>query len=728
VSRLEIYKSFTPDIDGHAIGGYLNLVSRSAFDRPGFQLRADATLGYYTLRDLPTSDDHDPEGKLALTVSNTFGEADRFGALISLSYDRKARDETKIIPDGYSYFNDAGASTGSPLVGNGYAAPNRSRFFIYDDELERVGVLARFDARLTDALETSLSSFFFDQSNSENRYGHQILSLTGISGQTATTGTYARGTGEVTYNFFPIQRENSGLNWTTRFRPNERHDLTGRVGYSRSLFTHDTPNLQFRTPSNAALGVRYDTSNLIPTFTVNDPSYWTNPANYTLNTYDFRNLRTEEEIAEAKVDYAFNQDADGFGLLAGAGFRELTRSVDNEQNYFTSAGLSLSGFTQNQNYTPPGRATPYIFFDYDAFKAFEAQNPTLFTRDVNRSFEASRSGDFTYVEEIASIYGAATFATDRFKVIAGLRYEDVGVTTDTFTRLTATTPDTFTPVTRDSSYTATLPSVNASLDLTDNLRLRVASSQSLGRPNPTSIGQQESVSTDGLTVTKGNPDLRPRRADNYDLSLEYTFDNGKSFIGLAAFHKDITNEIVTTRTPGVYDGRDVTFVQPLNARDAQIGGIELSLTKTSFDFLPAPLDGLGFTGNATFLDGQFEFTGANNTSGVTDQLINQPGEIYNAALFYNWDDRAEVRLAYHFAGEHLSSINTTSPWLSRGTPDAEQWDFTSRYDLSDNLSLRFEARNFTDEDQFITEGPDFDRLIEQVDYGQSFWLGVSVRN
>ncbi len=728
VSRLEIFKSFTPNIDGHAIGGYLNLVSRSAFDKPGFNLRADATLGYYTLRDLPTSNEHDPEGKFNLTISNTFGAGDRFGALLSVSYDRKARDETKIIPDGYSYFNSAGTSTGTPLVGNGFAAPNQFRFFIYDDELERIGVFTRFDARLTDAVETSLSGFFFNQQNAENRYGHQILSLAGITNQTSTSGTYARGVGEVTYSFFPIQRENAGLNWTTTFAPSDRHEITTRVGYSRSTFHHDTPNLQFRTPVNAALGVSYDTSNLAPSFRVNDANYWTNPANYTLNQYDFRNLRTEEDIFEAKADYKFNADGEGIGALAGVGFRELTRSVDNEQVFFTSTGLTLTGLTQNLNYLAPGRSVPYIFFDYNALLARQAQNPAAFVRDANRSFEASRAADFEYVEEIASVYAAATFAVDRFKVIGGVRFEDVTVMTDTFTRQTAPTPDTFTPVTRDSSYAATLPSLNAYFDITDALRLRGAISQSLGRPNPSSIGQQESVSTDGLTVTKGNPDLRPRKADNFDLSLEYTFDDGDSFIGIALFHKDISNEIVSTRTQGVFEGRNVTFVQPLNASDARVGGVELSFTKGAFDFLPAPFHGFGFTGNATFLDGAFEFVGAGNAGASFKQLVNQPEQIYNAALFYNWMDRAELRLAYQFTGQHFSSVNTASPWRSRGTPDTEQLDFTARYDLADRWTMRFEARNVTDEDQFITEGPGFDRLIEQVDYGQSFWLGVSFRN
>ena len=727
VSRLEIFKTFTPNIDGHAVGGYLNLVTRSAFDRPGLQIRGDATLGRYTLRDLPTSDDHDPEGRFNLTVSNTFGAEDRFGALLSLSYDRKARDETKIIPDNYSYFTAAGASTGTPLTGNGYAAPNQFRFFIYDDELQRLGAFARLDARLTPDLTTGLSGFFFSQENAENRYGHQLLSLAGISGQTETSGTYARGLGEVSYSYFPIERRNAGLNWTTVYAPDGPHRLTGRVGYSFSDFTHDTPNVQFRTTAVANLGAAYDTSNLIPTFAVNDAAYWTNPANYSLFQYDFRNLRTDEDILEAKVDYVFTPDTTGFGALAGAGFRQLTRSVDNDQVFYPKPAQRLTGLVQPLSYAPPGRSVPYVFFDYDAFAALVAQSPNAFPVNTTRSVEASSAGDFEYVEEIASVYGAATFTGDRFKVIAGLRFEDTAVTTDTFVRDTLPTPDVFRPVTRDSSFSATLPSVNAYYDLTDALRLRAAVSRSLGRPNPTSIGQQQSVSTDGLTVTQGNPDLQPREADNYDLSLEYTFAGGDGLFALAAFRKDITNEIVTTRTPGTFEGRDVTFVQPTNAEEAQVSGLEASFVLSAFEFLPAPLDGFGFNGNAAFLDGEFTYTDAAGARRTFGQLLAQPERIYNASLFYNWRDRAEVRVAYHFAGQNFSSVNTTSPWLSRGTPDTEQWDVTARYDLNEAWTVRLEARNLTDEDQFITQGLGFDRLIEQVDYGRSFWIGLSFR-
>lgn len=728
VSRLEVFKTFTPDIDGHAVGGYLNLATRSAFDRPGFSIRGDASLGRYTLRALPTSDRHDPEGRFNLTVSNTFGQGDRFGALVSVSYDRKARDETKIIPDGYSYFNAAGTSTGSPLVGNGYAAPNQFRFYIYDDEMERKGLFTRLGARLTDDLTSELSGFFFHQQNAENRYGHQLLSQAGISSQTATTGAYARGVGEVAYSHFPIERRNAGLNWTTTYAPDGPHRLTARLGYSFSDFTHDTPNVSFRTAINPGLGFSYDTSRLIPTFTVNDAAYWTNPDNYALFQYDFRNLRTDEDIVEAKADYVFMPVGGGWGAVAGASYRELTREVDNDQVFWVSAGQRLTGLAQNLNYAPPGRSTPFVFFDYGALLARVAANRSAFMVDNTRSVEASASGDFRYVERIAAAHGAASYTGERFKVIAGVRFENADVATDTFIRETAPTPDVFRPVRRDSSYNSVLPSVNAYFDITDALRLRAAVSRSVGRPNPSSIGQQLSVSSDGLTVTQGNPDLQPRQSDNYDVSLEYTFAGGDGLIALAAFRKDISDEIVTQRTAGTFEGRDVTFVQPVNAHDARVSGVEASLIVSAFDALPAPFDGLGFNGNIALLDGWFAYADSTGAKRRFGQLIAQPDRIANASLFYNWRDRAEVRVAYHFAGRNYASVNTASPWLSRGTPDAEQWDLTVRYDLTPAWTLRFEARNLSDEDQFITQGPDFDQLIEQVDYGRSFWIGLSFRN
>lgn len=50
VSNIEVIKAPTPDRDGDAIGGIINVVSRSAFERSGRQIKVDAA-GVYS--DLP---------------------------------------------------------------------------------------------------------------------------------------------------------------------------------------------------------------------------------------------------------------------------------------------------------------------------------------------------------------------------------------------------------------------------------------------------------------------------------------------------------------------------------------------------------------------------------------------------------------------------------------------------------------------------------------------------
>jgi TonB-dependent receptor len=729
VKRLEVYKTFTSNIDGHAVGGYLNLVTRSPFDAEGFSVAADASIARYTLRALPTSTNHDPEGKASVTLSDTFGDG-KYGWLLSASYDRKARDETKIIPDGYSYFNASGTSTASPLVGNGYAVPNQYRFFMYDDELERMGSLAKFEARISDALNTGISGYFYRQENAENRYGHHILSLTGLSNQTSDTGTFARGVGETTYSFFPIKRRSAGVNWKTDYTPNTDHHVGATFGYSFSDFTHDTPNLQFRTPSAAGLGVQYNTSNFIPSFTVNDPNYWLNPANYTLFQLDYRQLRTDEGIYEGKVDYDFNAEQNdvGWGVIAGAGWRQLTREVNNEQQFYTNPTLTLTGLLQNENYTPPGRNVPYMFFDYDRFASLFQSQRANFTQNTVSSFENSMSADFRYVEDIYSAHAGARFATEQLKLIAGLRYERVNVSGQTYRRLTQPTPDVFTPVPLDSSYEHVLPSLNVSWDWTSQFRTRFAVSRSVGRPNPSDIAQQQSISTDGLTITRGNPDLKPRKSNNYDVAFEYMFDDGNSFVSVTPFHKDIKGDIFSARSTEIFEGRTVSVVQPVNSSKSKVSGLELGFTKSAFDFLPQPFDGFGVSANATFLDGSFDYLNAAGQIETFDRLIQQSERLYNATLFYAWPEGSELRLAYNYTGDNFSSVNTTSPWLSRGTPSAKQWDLTGRYHLDDQWTLRFEARNLTNEDQYIVEGTGLNRLIEQVDYGRSFWIGFSFRN
>src|SRR6187402_1886391 len=78
LSKLEVIKSATPDLDGNAIGGTINLVTPSVFDDPdGRFLSATADYGYYDLGG------QNPWGG-SVGWGSTFN--DRFGVVLSASY------------------------------------------------------------------------------------------------------------------------------------------------------------------------------------------------------------------------------------------------------------------------------------------------------------------------------------------------------------------------------------------------------------------------------------------------------------------------------------------------------------------------------------------------------------------------------------------------------------------------------------------------------------------
>ena len=72
-----------------------------------------------------------------------------------------------------------------------------------------------------------------------------------------------------------------------------------------------------------------------------------------------------------------------------------------------------------------------------------------------------------------------------------------------------------------------------------------AAGRSIGRPNQSDLAGGESRSDIGgvISVSRPNPELKPRRADNFDLSLEYYFDGGNGLLSAGVFHKNIKDEI-----------------------------------------------------------------------------------------------------------------------------------------------------------------------------------------
>jgi len=178
--------------------------------------------------------------------------------------------------------------------------------------------------------------------------------------------------------------------------------------------------------------------------------------------------------------------------------------------------------------------------------------------------------DSTVEEEIISLY--AQYDSDfeignrpaRFSL--GLRYEETDLTsianfsapilltqTNDNDFILDTSPDTV-PLEVENSYTNFLPHANIAVDVTDEVVFRAAYSNTIARAGFGQLSAQVSgagAPSGGSTAlgapsgaTQGNPLLDPIESDNFDVSVEWYYDDA-SFVSIGGFHKVVDNFIGT---------------------------------------------------------------------------------------------------------------------------------------------------------------------------------------
>ena len=319
------------------------------------------------------------------------------------------------------------------------------------------------------------------------------------------------------------------------------------------------------------------------------------------------------------------------------------------------------------------------------------------------------------------------------------------------------------------SFTDFLPSLNLRFRASPDLQFRFAVSRALSRPQ---LGQMQAylpmkltldvdqpdegstappiVKTVKLTGTAGgNPELKPIRSTQEDLTAEWYFAKGSS-LTMAVFNKNLKDIILNQtfkRTISDSDGKPVSFVMngPVNGAKGYARGAEIAYQQY-FDWVPSWLQGLGLQANYTYVDSKVKrynavysayctpgagqdnlnlYINGCDTDGRTFgdmPLDNLSRNTYNIALLF---DRGPLsaRIAYNWRGRYLygvalNSDNTgpnqtnaldTNPAsatynrhdisLPLGLPlwaDAYgQVDVGLHYKFSDNFTMGLDATNLT---------------------------------
>ncbi|WP_445192603.1 TonB-dependent receptor [Sphingomonas sp. Tas61C01] len=756
VSRIEAIKSVTAQYDPHALGGQINIVSKSAFDgRSDHFLVVNANGGY-----------NDTAGKLVrgggpairadATAATRFGPNKEFGVVASVEYQRLPSTARAELPGdtggaGWSYFTTAGARTPFPNRSTGFLVPVRNQDYFFENMRTRLSGNLKLEWRPDDATEVSLFGGYYRDKDTESRYEVLTTPTGAPRNVTATSGNFALGDIQQGVTYQPVARDT----WLTDLKG--RHDFGGGVVLDttlarskaqyrelREMIKYDTSPRPGAATSNflPAYGYGYNLVDGRPRLTINDTAAAGNPDSYRALYYRRIHRDLDSTVDFLKVNLGVNAAASdrGFGANVGAAVTRTDLSYD--QRYLeyvpgNAAGQtaigSLRGIIYDQRPTPYlTPAVPYLLVNRPAaWQLFDAnRNSFIPTNQVANN----AADDFRDVETTKAAYAQALFRADRFDVQAGLRYDSTHLRIDTNQPTTAAATA-YAPTQRTTDYAYWLPSALATYQIGDGMRVRAGVSKTIGRPDYSQYAARTSfgIGTDGqtLSINTGNPDLKPREAWNYDLSYEWYMPAG--MLSVAAFAKDIKNEIFTsTQQAPATTFQGVTYPQvfistPRNAAAAKMKGLEFGYSMDRITALP----GLGLNANFTLLDGSYRqpvspagVAAGSPAARDTTGLIQQPAYIANLTLFYTTGP-VELRGSYNRIGRALQSADGDTRTRDLYQEPRQQVDVQARLTLRDGLDLVGQVQNLTKEAFVVRQGTGRDYLNYFFPVGRTFWLGLS---
>ena len=715
VKRLEVVKSRTPDSDGNAIGGTVNLVTRSPFDHIGLYAAGNLFVGTSDSQEIPgegynRSNDDSLNFRFDGTVSTTFGAADEFGVLLSVNYSQKHRDQERILPQAVpAAITENPRPASSFVTGTNALIPTDLLWSSFPNSVDRYGATLKLEYRPSDDLQAGGTLSYFRQDDNELRHSQRLRNQTGAN------GSFVR------FNDFPIEKPLLVTQAWATWTPTADHTFKARTAYSEATFLEPSNELIFTLGAPAAAFDIEIMGNGVTVASNIDPRF-NNPALYGFTAYQPYQDDSDEYVYESRIDYGFNTEPGdmGWGFGAGLKLRDITRDNDRTQtiyNGYTGVGgpLTLAQFDIARDYTPIYATFKQQFVDFASFKTFFDQNSAGFTIDRLNTNRQTIGSDWLVEEGVAAVYGLVRHAGERHNLIFGGRWEQTETDVQRWRR-TATggaNVSDFTRQTQSGQDENFLPSVTFSYDITDDWKLRLAAASAVGRPNLSSLGGSETVAADG-TISRGNANLKAREGETLEGSLEYYFPGDQGILAVGLFQKTIANEIITRTTAEVINGVQTQVNQPVNADSAEVSGIELTLVQNRLEFLPGPLANIGFSANATFLEGE-----TTNNGVKLDYLQGQADFLGNLAIFYE-DGPFRARATYAYVSEIRTAVD-------RMDKEMHNVDVQARYQVSDNVELIGEVRNLTSEGKYNYSGPNFSFVRDLSFYGRQFWVGAAVK-
>ena len=750
LGSIELSKAITPDMDGDAIGGSVNLITKNGFDYDGRTINLKVAGGQRTMRGKNT-------GMAALNYADQLMN-NRLGLIISGSYENNDMHTDNIEmewDDKYEYVTDVVDSEEDET----YVVEESDGIILTDLQLrnyslarERMGITGNLDYKLnansklyvrtmwnryTDWEERDRLRFRFDKSVDEEEPGSGYDPADGLAVSLAR-----------------IERDlksRTSISYINSYTFGGQHQF-GKIGVDYSYTISHAEEL--RTPStNITFEVKdvnwdYEYSDehypTMSNFTDDDGGAFDpdDASNYELDEIEllgkyFPNAKDPDGNLATDDDQimTFNVSMDlSVGPLSGkvkAGVKLSSKEKvsdrtgnelwgwDGENDFFmTDFNKDIDG-----NDFMDGNYTHTLGIDVDKIHNYMEANIDSF--EILPVYEDVFFETWNAKEDLTAFYGMADMRMGNINIIAGARMENASTEYTSWNGDIEEIEDAegtyeeslalLEAVTKTADHSVALPMFHVKYGINDNMFARLAYTETMARPNYGSLVPYVLAEDDEAEA--GNPDLVPAHSKNIDFMFEY-YVGPLGIVSFGYFTKDIADYFYV----GVFENKEVQgkvyeeVKMPTNGEGATLSGWEINVQQ-QLSFLPGPLSGLGVYANYTSTTSEADY----GTDREKTTLPGQAGNTGNFSLSYE-TKKLSARLSYALSDKYIVEVGG-EPAEDVYYEPANRIDISLSYDPMANLTILADLMNVNNAPLGYFQGSESTPIQREL-YGPSFRMGL----
>ena len=685
LSQMVINKSLTSDLQADAIVATIDLRTYSPMDQKGLHVTGDAGYGFMDL-----GKGEQRQGSLRLSWSN-----DVLGVVVGGSHYRR-----KQLTDN----REVGA----------YDAKGPTEFDVRQYEIERWnnGLFGGVEYSPEEGQRIYAKAIFseFNDNEQRNQYEFRLDRATGGT-RTQDSGTLTGVPLRGSFNFGEYRNRNYIGTVGGDYATDDGLTASFKFNYSRTENTTFLPLIQASTSGANNLSLSYDNS--APNFPIVNVNGTFNQASLSTGSAILIAARQKTVSDSYTAKFDLSKEMGDLTLSAGG----LYADRDIAGNNFSTANVAALGalgarvgqpFDINSYITGKPWDTGFplgVTLNYADNVAMRRDALSLLAKLeaaglYNPALDVPESDRYAQRERTLAAYVMGKVESGALTAVGGVRMERYLMDN----RGTVVAGGVATPLVFNSSKTDFFPSLNIKYAATDNLVLRLAGQRGVSRPAYGAIRVGASINDTNSpgTIGGGNPALKPEYTWGADASIEYYLP-GNGMVSVAGFHRWVDNVLYQNQAAvgsdfydfGGVDRSTYLLSGTYNGRNGKLYGVEFNLLK-QFDFLPGALDGFGFQGNVTLLDGSFDTP---TQQGIAFQGMSK--KIANASIFHE-KYGLSARASYQWRSDWLDTLGGFGSGEYR--KGYENLDVSLRYAINENLTLFADLSNLTDEKYIAYQG------------------------